>query len=107
MLLGLVALVDPQSHQQLFFANPCPCSSFTADVLLLTILGFVPKERARFGQRYTVQATEALAEFEKMDTKGKAALNQLIKLGALQNGKWDPKNLEDKEVFVISNFKLA
>lgn len=58
----------------------------------------MPRERGRFGQRYTVQATEALSEFEQMNSKDKAALNQLIKLGALQNGRWDPKNLEDKEV---------
>lgn len=62
------------------------------------LLGFIPRERGRFGQRFTVQATEALSEFEKMNMKDKAALNQLIKLGALQNGNWDPKNLDDKEV---------
>lgn len=33
-----------------------------------------------------------------MNMREKAALNQIKKLGALQNGKWDPKSLEDKEV---------
>lgn len=51
-----------------------------------------------FGQRYTVQATEALSAFEQMQKKDDAALNQLIKQGALQDGKWNPKNVDDREV---------
>lgn len=65
------------------------------------VSGFVPRERGRFGQRFSVQATEALSEFEQMNMKEKAALNQLVLLNAMQNAKWDPKNLEDKQVQTI------
>lgn len=53
-----------------------------------------------FGQRFSVQATEALSEFEQKQLADKAALNQLIKIGALQDQKWDPRNLEDREVCI-------
>lgn len=82
-------------------AHPFTCFVFSChkDIIRnLKIAGFVPREKGRFGQRFTVQATEAISEFERMNMKERAALNQIIKLGALQNGKWDPKNLEDKEV---------
>ncbi|CAH0552490.1 unnamed protein product [Brassicogethes aeneus] len=67
--------------------------------------GFVPREHSAFGQRYTVQATEALSEFEKLQNADQAALNQLATIGAIQSGKWDPKTLEDKAL-VKSQFKL-
>lgn len=50
------------------------------------------------GQRYTVQATEALSEFEKLQSADRACLNELLRFGALQDGKWYPNSLEDKEV---------
>ncbi|KAH1028554.1 hypothetical protein HUJ05_001901 [Dendroctonus ponderosae] len=59
--------------------------------------GFVPREHAEFGQRYTVQATEALSDFERLQNENKAAMNEIIKIGFLQDNKWDPKTLEDKE----------
>ncbi|XP_022920071.1 CIMIP2 protein CG18335-like [Onthophagus taurus] len=67
--------------------------------------GFVPRLNGLFGQRYSVQATEGLSEFQQMQDRDKAALNQLLRQGALQDGKWDPKNLEDREI-VKSEFKL-
>nr|CAI5839729.1 unnamed protein product [Callosobruchus analis] len=67
--------------------------------------GFVPKEHGKFGQRYTVQATEALADFEKAQLADHLAQNQITKIGYLQDNKWDPKTLEDKEL-AQSQFKL-
>ncbi|KAJ8967146.1 hypothetical protein NQ314_003061 [Rhamnusium bicolor] len=62
--------------------------------------GFVPREHGKFGQRYTVQATEALSDFEKLQIADQAAQNQITKIGYLQDNKWDPKTLEDKEVSI-------
>lgn len=61
----------------------------------------MPRLNGLFGQRYSVQATEALSEFEQLQDKDKAALNQLVRQGALQDGKWNPKNLEDREVWLV------
>lgn len=57
-----------------------------------------------FGQRFSVQATEALSQFEQKQLADRAALNQLIRQGALQDGNWDPRNLEDREVIIILLF---
>ncbi|CAH1989132.1 unnamed protein product [Acanthoscelides obtectus] len=65
--------------------------------------GFVPKEHGKFGQRYTVQATEALADFEKAQLDNRLAQNQITKIGYLQDNRWDPKTLEDKELKVSLN----
>ncbi|KAG5899625.1 hypothetical protein JTB14_037283 [Gonioctena quinquepunctata] len=67
--------------------------------------GFVPKEHGKFGQRYTVQAIEALSDFEKFQMANREARNQITKIGYLQNNRWDPKTLEDKEL-AQSQFKL-
>ncbi|KAH1021891.1 hypothetical protein HUJ04_011375 [Dendroctonus ponderosae] len=66
---------------------------------------FPTREHAEFGQRYTVQATEALSDFERLQNENKAAMNEIIKIGFLQDNKWDPKTLEDKEL-TQSEFKL-
>lgn len=60
--------------------------------------GFVPREHGLFGQRYSVQATEALSDFEKAQMQNRAILNDLQKISALQEGRWDPKNLDDRQV---------
>lgn len=52
-----------------------------------------------------MQATEALSEFEMKQMQDRAALNQLIRQGRLQDGKWDPRDLEDKQL-TTSAFKL-
>ncbi|XP_044730261.1 UPF0605 protein CG18335-like [Chrysoperla carnea] len=67
--------------------------------------GFVPREHGRFGQRFTVQATEGLASFERKQQEERESNNQLIKLGALQDGRWEPAPIEDKAL-VKSQFKL-
>lgn len=60
--------------------------------------GFVPREHNLTGQRFTVQATEALAEFEKLQSADKEALNALLKIGAVQDAKWYPNTLSEREV---------
>lgn len=67
--------------------------------------GFVPREHGLFGQRYTVQTTEALSEFEKLQMRDREAQNEVLKIQAMQDGKWDPKNLEDREL-TKSQFKF-
>lgn len=61
-------------------------------------LGFIPKLKARTGQRYTVLATEGLGEFERQQLKNKAALNELKKTIAIQSGQGEPRSLEDRLV---------
>lgn len=60
--------------------------------------GFTPKLIARNGQRYTVLATEGLAEFERQQLRNKAALNEVKKIIAIQSGQGEPRNLEDRLV---------
>lgn len=60
--------------------------------------GFVPREHGKFGQRYSVQATEALSDFERQMNNNQANMNEIIKVGFLQENKWDPQTLEDKQV---------
>jgi hypothetical protein len=60
--------------------------------------GFVPREHNLMGQRFTVQATEALAEFEKLQSADKTALHELLRIGAVQDAKWYPNTLSDREV---------
>ncbi|XP_017780583.1 PREDICTED: UPF0605 protein CG18335 [Nicrophorus vespilloides] len=67
--------------------------------------GFVPRLNGMFGQRYTVQATEALSQFDQLQQADRAALNQLIRQGALQDKKWDPRDLDDREL-TTSEFTL-
>lgn len=67
--------------------------------------GFIPKLKARTGQRYTVLATEGLAEFERQQLKNKAKLNELKKTIAIQSGQGEPRNLEDR-LLIESEFKL-
>ncbi|XP_014608476.1 PREDICTED: UPF0605 protein CG18335-like [Polistes canadensis] len=67
--------------------------------------GFVPNFNANCGQRYTVLATEGLAEFERQQIKNKEALNQLETVIALQSGRSEPRNLKDR-LLIESQFKL-
>lgn len=67
--------------------------------------GLVPYEHAQFGQRYTVQATEALSTFEQQQNLNRIAQRQIKKIGYLQDNRWDPKTLEDKQL-AQSQFKL-
>ncbi|KAK2574990.1 hypothetical protein KPH14_008748 [Odynerus spinipes] len=67
--------------------------------------GFVPNLNASSGQRYTVLATEGLAEFERQQIKNKEALNQLEKVIALQSGRGEPRSTKDR-LLIESQFKL-
>ncbi|KAJ3641697.1 hypothetical protein Zmor_028179 [Zophobas morio] len=67
--------------------------------------GFVPREHNLMGQRFTVQATEALAEFEKLQSADKQALHELLRIGAVQDAKWYPNTLSDREL-TSTQFKL-
>lgn len=60
--------------------------------------GFIPKSSARIGQRYTVLATEGLADFERQQLRAKATLNQLRKTIDVQSGRAEPRNLEERLV---------
>ena len=62
------------------------------------VSGFIPKLLARNGQRYTVLATEGLAEFERQQLRNKAALNEVKKIVAIQSGQGEPRNLEERLV---------
>lgn len=66
-----------------------------------------------YGQRYTVAATEALSEFQKVQLNERAAKNQLERVVDLQAGKGQPWDLLDRfvspkelfmypEIFIIS-----
>ncbi|XP_053992705.1 UPF0605 protein CG18335-like [Hylaeus volcanicus] len=67
--------------------------------------GFTPRLNANNGQRYTVLATEGLAEFERQQIRNKAALNVLKRTIAIQSGHGEPRNLEDR-LLIKSEFKL-
>ncbi|XP_012174685.1 UPF0605 protein CG18335 isoform X1 [Bombus terrestris] len=67
--------------------------------------GFTPKLKARNGQRYTVLATEGLAEFERQQLRNRAALNELKRIIDIQAGQGEPRNLEDR-LLIKSEFKL-
>ncbi|CAH1187136.1 unnamed protein product [Phyllotreta striolata] len=60
--------------------------------------GFVPREHGIFGQRFTVQATEGLSDFEKSQMLKRQNLNEITKIGYLQDNKWDPKTLDEKQL---------
>nr|CAD7590749.1 unnamed protein product [Timema genevievae] len=60
--------------------------------------GFIPRINAKFGQRYSVQATEALSEFENEQMKAREALNLLHRQGALQDGRYCPRDIEDRQL---------
>lgn len=62
--------------------------------------GFTPGLNASHGQRYTVTATEGIAEHERQVLENKGALNQLKKVIAVQNGRGEPRNLEERLVGV-------
>lgn len=61
-------------------------------------LGFLPRLNAHFGQRYTVSATEALSEFQRLQLNQRAARNQLERVVSLQAGKGQPWDLVDRFV---------
>lgn len=61
-------------------------------------IGFVPNLNANCGQRYTVLATEGLAEFERQQIKNKEALNKLETIISLQSGKGEPRDTKDRLV---------
>ncbi|KAF5297480.1 hypothetical protein FQA39_LY12074 [Lamprigera yunnana] len=67
--------------------------------------GFVPRVNEMIGQRFSVQATEGVAEFEQLQKRDLTALNQLEKLGLMQDGKWNPRTVEDRQI-TSSEFKL-
>lgn len=60
--------------------------------------GFLPRLNAQFGQRYTVAATEALSEFQRVQLNQRAARNQLERVVDLQAGKGQPWDLVDRFV---------
>ncbi|OAD57336.1 hypothetical protein WN48_02262 [Eufriesea mexicana] len=66
---------------------------------------FTPKLNAGNGQRYTVLATEGLAEFEQQQLRNKAALNEFKRVAAIQSGQGEPRNVEDR-LLIKSEFKL-
>lgn len=61
-------------------------------------LGFIPGLSARIGQRYTVLATEGLADFEREQLRVKTTLNRLRKTIDVQSGRAEPRNLEERLV---------
>lgn len=56
---------------------------------------------AHFGQRYTVSATEALSEFQKVQLNQRAARNQLERVVDLQAAKGQPWDLLDRFVSAL------
>lgn len=60
--------------------------------------GFLPRLNAHFGQRYTVAATEALSEFQRLQLNQRAAKHQLEQVVDLQAGKGQPWDLVDRFV---------
>ncbi|CAL1688725.1 unnamed protein product [Lasius platythorax] len=67
--------------------------------------GFIPGLSARIGQRYTVLATEGLADFEREQLRVKTTLNRLRKTIDVQSGRAEPRNLEER-LSIKSQFKL-
>ena len=66
----------------------------------------MPNLNARTGQRYSVEATEGLADFERQQLRTRAATNQLKKVMALQNNQGEPRNREERLVIKRETFKL-
>jgi len=66
--------------------------------------GFKPGAKNQLGQRFAVEAGEALAKFEKDQVRSRTKREQLEKEVALQSQKWDA-NTEEKQM-VKSDFKL-
>ncbi|XP_029157763.1 UPF0605 protein GA14893-like [Nylanderia fulva] len=60
--------------------------------------GFIPGLSTRIGQRYTVLATEGLADFERQQLRAKENLNRLKKTIDVQSGRFEPRNLEERLV---------
>ncbi|CAB3221691.1 unnamed protein product [Arctia plantaginis] len=67
--------------------------------------GFLPRLNAHFGQRYTVAATEALSDFQRVQINQRAARNQLERVVDLQAGKGKPWDLVDR-FSATAEFKL-
>ncbi|KAH9629549.1 hypothetical protein HF086_014560 [Spodoptera exigua] len=67
--------------------------------------GFLPRLHNHFGQRYTVAATEALSEFQRVQLNQRAARNQLERVVDLQAGKGQPWDLVDR-FSATAEFKL-
>ncbi|XP_011304491.1 UPF0605 protein CG18335 [Fopius arisanus] len=67
--------------------------------------GFMPNLNARLGQRYTVSATEGLADFERQQLKDRSALNQLKNVIAHQSGMAEPRSLSDR-IMKKTEFKM-
>lgn len=70
----------------------------TRNYIYVFFLGFMPNLNARLGHRYSVNASEGLADFERQQLKNKAALNHLKKVRALHDGYAEPRTLEDRQV---------
>lgn len=67
-------------------------------------IGFLPRLNNHFGQRYTVAATEALSEFQRVQLNQRAARNQLERVVDLQAGKGQPWDLVDRFVSFMQYF---
>ncbi|KAF5295563.1 hypothetical protein FQR65_LT10426 [Abscondita terminalis] len=67
--------------------------------------GFVPRVSGMTGQRFAVQATEGISEFEQLQKRDFAAFHQLEKQGLIQDDKWNPKTLADRQL-TTTGFKL-
>ncbi|KAK0179577.1 hypothetical protein PV327_005316 [Microctonus hyperodae] len=67
--------------------------------------GFMPKLNSQLGQRFSVMATEGLAEFDRQHRKNKEARHRLEKVVAIQGGQAEPQTLDDRLLFK-SEYKL-
>ncbi|CAD6216314.1 GSCOCG00004466001-RA-CDS [Cotesia congregata] len=67
--------------------------------------GFMPNLNARLGHRYSVIASEGLADFERQQMKSRAALNHLRKVRALHDGYGEPRSLDDRQL-LRSEYKM-
>lgn len=61
----------------------------------------MPRLNNQFGQCFSVEATEALSEFEKHDHRNRKALQHVQILGAAQDDNWNPMFLKDRTVKII------
>ncbi|XP_066997275.1 CIMIP2 protein CG18335 [Anabrus simplex] len=67
--------------------------------------GFIPRANKVLGQTFSVAAAEGLSEFFKSQMKYRHAAKQLQRTSQLQDGRYCPKSLEDKQL-IKSQFRL-
>lgn len=60
--------------------------------------GFVPRLRGKFGNRYSVSATEGLADFERQQQINKLEARKLRNRGALQDTSSGGRSLGERSV---------